>query len=477
MIGMFKSMWQRVSSFRSTLRKPADARSMQDKMLVSGALTSLDYACNILFRIGSTLIVTRLLAPDIFGLFALIMTFQVIAVMLTDFGVRALIIVSDNVEDEDFLRTCWSVQFVRGLALSAVVGVLALGIMAAQMVGMTGETTVYGAAELPLALTISGLQLTLQGFESVNQHVHAREMRFERITVLNIVHAALGPALTIAIALWWPTVWSLVIAGIAAGLVKLTLTHSIFPGIPMRFCWQREHVSELFDRGKWIMSHSALHVVTSSADKLMLSAFLPASWLGLYFLAFQFVEVPRQLLQRIESAFGLQFFQHVNEPGETASMRTAYYRFRVPFDLVACIFAGGFLTASPAVIDMLYDPRYLEAGYIMQILAIGLPLTGLGLIRDAYSAQKRFRVMTLISLIQAVSIWLGLVVALPVLGSTLGALLAITLYRVPELTALLVMARREGWVDLMREFRFFPLILVGAAMGWGVGLLWKAVAP
>lgn len=470
-------MLQRFRRLFTILRKPADLRSMQEKMLVSGALTGIDYAVNILFRIGSTLIVTRLLAPDIFGLFALIMTFQVIAVMLTDFGVRALIIVSDHVKDSDFLRTCWSVQFVRGLCLSAIVGLIGLVLYGIQMAGLTGDTSVYGAAALPLALAISGLQLTLQGFESVNQHVYAREMRFGRITILNIAHAALGPVLTIAIALYWPTVWSLVIAGLTAGLVKLAMTHMIFSGVSMRFCWRREHVVELFDRGKWIMSHSALHVVTSTADKIMLSAFLPASWLGLYFLAFQFIEVPRQLLQKIEAAFGLQFFRHVNEPGRTAEMKNAYYRFRIPFDLVACIFAGGFMTASPAVIDLLYDPRYLEAGYIMQILAIGLPLTGLGLIRDAYSAQKRFRVMTLISLIQAGSIWLGLVVALPVLGSTLGALLAIALYRVPELAALLAMARREGWVDLLRETRFFPLIAVGAAMGWGIDRLWEFAKP
>lgn len=469
-------MLNRANRLYLILRKPADDRTMQERLLVSGALTSLDYSLGILFRIGSTLIVTRLLAPEIFGLFALIMTFQVIAVMLTDFGVRALIIVSDTVEDETFLRTCWSVQAMRGLALSGIVALIGLSIYGAQLAGLTGTRSVYGASELPLALAISGIQLAFQGFESVNQHVAAREMRFGRITVLNIVNAAMVPALTISIALWWPTVWSLVIAGLTGGMVKLILTHVVFPGIAMRFCWQRDHAAELFNRGKWVMSHSVLNVFTTTADKVMLSAFMPASWLGLYFLALQFIEMPRQLLEKIEAAFGLQFFRHVNEPGKLAEMQAAYYRLRIPFDLVACIFAGGFMTASPAVIDLLYDPRYLEAGSIMQILAIGLPFTGVGLIRHAFSAQKRFRIMTLISLIQAGSIWLGLIVALPVLGSALGALLAIALHRVPELMTLLAMARREGWVDLVREVRFLPLIAVGAAMGWGVDWVWEMAA-
>ena len=42
-------------------------------------------------------------ASEIFGLFAIIITFQMIVVMLTDFGVRSLIIVSDDYQDPDFI--------------------------------------------------------------------------------------------------------------------------------------------------------------------------------------------------------------------------------------------------------------------------------------------------------------------------------------------------------------------------------------
>ncbi|MEM7236984.1 MAG: oligosaccharide flippase family protein [Pseudomonadota bacterium] len=467
-------MLERFYRLRMTLGKPAAERNMQENLLVSGALTGFDHAVGIVFRIASTLILTRLLSPDIFGLFALIVTFQILAVMLTDFGVRGLIIVSDHAEDRAFLCTCWSVQFVRGFGLSVVIGLIALGVYLAQLSGMLGGESVYGSADLPLALALSGLQLALQGLESVNQFVYARAMRFGRITILNITFAALGPILTIAIALVWPTIWALVASGLLAGFVKMVLTHTIFSGIAMRFCWQREHVAELFDRGKWIMSHSILHVCCTTADMIVLGAFTSATWIGLYYLARQFIQIPYQLMQKIEGAFGLQFFRHVDD-GRTDVLRDKYYRLRMPFDVVACIFAGGFMTASPAVIDLLYDDRYLEAGTIMQILAIGLPLNGLAVIRNAYSAQKRFRVMTVISVIQTVSIWLGLIVALPVFGSTLAALLVLALHRVPELTVLLFMARRERWIDLRREFRFFPTIAVGAAMGWGLDQMLRSV--
>ncbi len=457
------------------LRTPVDQRTMADKMAIASALTMFEYAVNIVFRIGSTLIVTRLLSPEIFGLFAVIMTFQVIVVMLTDFGIRALIIVSDEAEDPRFLQTCWSVQIVRGLCLWGIVLVLALVLFGLQQAGITAGETVYAAAALPLALAASGFQLVLQGMESVNQHVHARIMRFGRITLLNVARAAIGPVLTIAIALYYPTVWALVIAGLIGGAISVLLTFTLFPGTPMRACWEARHATELFNRGKWIMGHSALNVLSTSADKIMLSAFLPAPVMGVYFLASQIIEVPHNLLHKIQAAMGLQFFKDALKTEDKAEFRRSYYRYRIPFDVLACVIAGGLLTAAPAVIDILYDPRYLQAGSILQILALGLPVLTLGLIRDAYSAQKRFRIMTLISVIQATSIWIGLTLALPVLGSTLGAFLAVALHRLPEMATLVTLARREGWIDLVKEVRFLPVIGVGALMGWGVDRLWAMV--
>lgn len=469
-----------ISKFRrlsTVLSKPAAERSLDEKLAVSSALTAFEYGISILCRIGSTLVLTRLLSPEIFGLFAIIITFQMIVVMLTDFGVRSLIIVSEDVQDPDFIRTCWTVQAIRGLGIYGCILVIALILWVVQQAGMTGADSVYAAPELAPALAVAALQLVLQGVESVNQHIYARQMWFGRICLINVVRAIISPILTIAIAWFWPSVWSLVISGLIAGVVHLVLTYRLFPGIAMGFRLHTEHAKELFDRGKWIMSHSILSVATNTADRILLSAFLPASMLGIYALAFQMIDIPRQLLVKIEQSVFLQTFRTLVGSEQLEEMRRQYYRYRVPYDALACMAAGGFLTASPALIDLMYDPRYAQAGEIMQILALGLPFLGMGVIREAFSAQKRFKLMTLMSLIQAGTIWLGLLVALPVMGSMLGAFLVIAFHRVPELMTLLGLARRENWIVPWKEFRLWPVILIGAALGLGVDYLWSLVAP
>lgn len=459
-----KQIVDRITTLRAVLRKPAHDRTLTEKLLISGTLTGADHIITTVLRLASTLIVTRLLAPEIFGLFALIITFQIILTLITDFGIRDLILTSKDPKDTRFLQTCWTVQVVRGLMIYGFILTLSGVIYLLQQNGALGAESVYAASALPAALAVSGFAMVLQGCESVNLHVYAREMRFRRITTLSLVFAVVTPGITILIAWHYPTVWALVIAGLLGGCLKLALTYRLFDGVPMRFCWDRTHRVAIFDRGKWILGRSGLHILTSEADRLVLSAFLPDVLFGQYFVAKQIFTVPVALIQKLHGSFGLQFFSAIIAlPAH--EMQARYYKYRIPIDAIGCIFAGGFLTAAPAVIGLLFDPRYQVAGDYLQILGLALPFTGIGMIREGYGAGQRFRITAFFGLIQAVSIWTGLMIALFVFDNVIAALFVIALHRLPELAILLGFARREGWISLRREFRLFPLIGVGAVAG------------
>ncbi len=459
-----KKVLKRIADVRAVLRKPAETRTLTEKLLISGTLTGADHIITTILRLASTLIVTRLLAPEIFGLFALIITFQIILTLITDFGIRDLILTAKYPKDTRFLQTCWSVQVVRGLLIYGFILALSGLIYLLQQSGVLGGESVYAAPALPAALAVSGFAMVLQGFESVNLHIYAQEMRFRRITMLSLIFAVVTPCITILIAWYYPTVWALVIAGLVGGCLKLALTYRLFGGAPMRFCWDRAHRVAIFDRGKWILGRSGLHILTSEADRLVLSAFLPDVLFGQYFVAKQIFTVPVALIQKLHGSFGLQFFSQIIAL-PIHEMQARYYKYRIPIDAIGCIFAGGFLTAAPAVVGLLFDPRYQTAGDFLQILGLALPFTGIGMIREGYGAQQRFRITAFFGLIQVISIWTGLILALFIFDNIIAAIAVIALHRLPELTTLLVFTRREGWIDLSREFRMFPLIGVGAFLG------------
>lgn len=465
-------MLTKLRQARRVLQKPVYERTLSEKVMVSGALTGIEHATSLFFRLGSTLIVTRLLAPEVFGLFAIVITFQYILSMITDFGVRSLIIVSDKPEDPEFLRTCWSVQLVRGAVLWVGVAVLGLTIYGLQQAQVFIPESAFGHASLPAAIAVTGGQLLLMGLQSVNQHVYAYQMRFRMITIMNVATSALGPAFTITIAFFHPTIWALVISGLLSAAVRVVLTFSLFDGPSMRWCWAQKHVSELWKRGRWIMSHSTLSAATNQADSLLFGAFMPASLLGMYFLAKQIVSVIPAVIVKMQGAIALQLFKEMLGSQATEDMRNRYYRYRLPIDAVFCLLAGGAIMAGPALIDLMYDPRYLPTGTIILILALGLPLTGMSLIRDAFSAQKRFKLMAGLSLVQTASIWLGLLIAMVVFENQTAAFVVVAFHRAPELILLLFFARKEEWISLRREFFWLPLIGVGTLLGWGFSELY-----
>lgn len=70
-----------------------------------------------LIRLGSNLILTRLLFPEAFGLMALVQTFMTGLAMFSDIGIGPSIIQNRRGEDPDFLNTAWTIQIGRGVML------------------------------------------------------------------------------------------------------------------------------------------------------------------------------------------------------------------------------------------------------------------------------------------------------------------------------------------------------------------------
>ena len=68
-------------------------------------------------RFGSTLILSRLLFPDIFGLMALVNVFLQGLQMFTDVGIGPSIIQNKRGDEPDFRDTAWTILVLRGLLL------------------------------------------------------------------------------------------------------------------------------------------------------------------------------------------------------------------------------------------------------------------------------------------------------------------------------------------------------------------------
>lgn len=449
----------------------AGGTSFKSKVVKSVGLSSAQFGVRFGLRLVSTVVLTRLLAPEVYGVFAIVLVYQYLLEMASDLGLRSLVITKEGETDDDFLRTCWTVSILRGAVIAGGTGVVALVIFALQAAGVFAPESAYSAPVLPWAIfALGGVSLLLSA-QSINVFVSERNMAFGQVTLAIILSSVLGLVVTIGTALVWPTVWALVIGMVAQTLFQVVYSHLAFPGPKMGFRMEKQSRIMVIARGKWLMGHSILTAITQSADRLLLGVLMDSATFGLFFIASQVRDFCTGFLTMVHSSMGLQVFSHILQ-APTETFRRNYYRYRLVFDAMACLGAGVLIMLAQHIVDLVFDPRYAGVADILRILALALVLTGPSLLRSAYSAERKFREMTYLSLLTATTLWLGLLLSVFVLGSMTGALLVIALHKLPEALALTIMGYRRDWVRIWRELLPLGLFAVGLGLGWGLGEIW-----
>src|SRR5262249_40864479 len=139
-------------------------------------------------------------------------------------------------------------------------------------------------------------------------------------------------------------------------------------------------------------------------------------------------------------------------------------RFRLPIELVAAASSGVLFASGEFVVHFLYDPRYSQAGLMVQLLAIGLAIYPFHLIRSAFTVVGDTHVVAGVSVLQAASLILCLVAGFVIAGP-FGAVMGVAVHRVIPSLMILALAGQRYWIDLRQEFRIVPAFGAGVVAG------------
>lgn len=447
------------------------ALSFKRRIAASVGLSSIEYAVKFGLRLVSTVILTRLLAPEIYGVFAVVLVYQYLMEMFSDLGLRSFIITKEGEVDEDLIQTCWTVSILRGLVIQGVSVLIALAMMALQSMDAFDPSSAYSSTVLPWAIIALGSISFLASFQSINLFVHERNMAFTQVTLSVILSSVVGLIVTVAAAYANPTVWALVIGSASQFAFQVTYSFIAFSGPKMRFRWDPPSARLIFERGKWLVGHSSLTALTQSADRVLLGILMDSTTFGLYYIAVQIRDFCQSFLTMVNGRMALQVFTHIlKSPADV--FRRNYYRYRLMFDALAGLGAGTLIMVAQPLVDLVFDDRYADVAPILQILALAFVLVGPGLPRSAFAAERKFREMMLLSVVSAATLWIGLAVTVFVLNSLTGALLVIALHTLPEVVILTIAGYRRDWVRPAGEAMTVIFFGLGLALGWAINEIW-----
>jgi O-antigen/teichoic acid export membrane protein len=413
-------------------------------------------------RLGSNLILTRILFPEAFGLMAMLYLVLYGLQMLTDVGIAPATIRSARGDDAVFLDTAWSIKAVRGLVLWVLACLLAWPVAA-----------LFKEPALRLVIPVGSATAFIQGLYSMRLLSLRRHLRPGPIVALDLSTQVLGLLTNVGLAWAGLGLWSLVIGSLVTTAAHTGLSY-LLPGKHReRFRIEPEARHEIMHFGRWVYASSVVTFASGRGDQLVLGRLLGAASLGVYNIALALAEMPDALIGRlIESVLFPTYSRTHNErPAEFARI---YYRTRLALDAVAHTALGGLVALGPWIVGLLYDSRYQGAAAMLQILALRTSITVLvapcetalfshGLSQYAFRRNAAVAVATF--------------VAMPIghtMGGTMGLVWGAALARIVAIPVLWPAARRLGILRLNREMLFVVFLAAGYGMGRTLLLLLPA---
>lgn len=264
----------------STVFDPPDGslrRSVGRGALATGGAQGVRLAC----QFASVIVMSRLLAPEDFGIVAMVAPVMGFVGLFQDLGLMQATVQKKRITHDEV-----NVLFWINLAVSVLLAVLL--VLAAPLVARF-----YNEPAVGVLVAAMSVQLLLGGAGGQHHALLNRRMEFGRIAALDSVVAVLGLAVSIAWALVDPSFWALYAGGIAmtlSGTLGGWLLSRWQPGLPK---WVAG-AGGLVNFGAGITGFNFANFFARNLDNVLIGRYRGNEELGLYDRAYKLLLFPLQ---------------------------------------------------------------------------------------------------------------------------------------------------------------------------------------
>jgi lipopolysaccharide exporter len=432
-----------------------------------GATSALTFMAGALLRLGSSLILTRLLYPEAYGIVALLASLLFVIEMLSDVGVVGLLIRHERGGERAFVDTLWTVRLIRGIVNFALLFALADAVAA-----------LLAAPALGGAIRVVSFYFLLNALEAMT---FASAVRERRSRWVNLIELGCAAATTLFVIAWsWLSRdhWGMVAGMLFGRALQVLLSWALAP----RAAWphwrlERAALKDVLGFAKYVMPSSLLTMLLSQFDRMVFLRLFDLRMLGLYGVSQSLSGPPEGLATKVSQTVLYPRCAEVFRR-DPARLRGCFYRDNAKLLVLMAAMPAVLGGAGQFVIDALFDPRYSEAGLIVQVLMLRSLL--LSLLRPSEQLQTAAghpSIHLLASLLRLA--WLVPVsLAGWYLYGFIGFLLCAALEPLPALLAAWRLQARRGLFDA----RWEALRVAGAALLWASAwlasrALWALLEP
>jgi O-antigen/teichoic acid export membrane protein len=338
-----------VTAVRASLSSPARRGAVW---------TAVGYGGGQVLRFAGNILLSHLLFREAFGMTAIVGALLQALQLFSDIGVGPSIIQSARGEDRTFLATAWTIQVVRGVVIWLIVCAAALPL-----------ASFYGEPTLAWIAPIGGLSVLVSGFASTKLFTANKNLQMGSLTRIELSSQALGLAVQVGWAILSPSVWALVGGGLTVSLSKTLMSHFALKGIDDRFGWDKSAAHSLVRFGRWIFFSTLLTYCVTQADRLVFGKLVPLDVMGDYSIGVQIAMLPAMGIGALSLSIAFPHYSRLFNA--KSDLEETFVRTRTRCLLLAGWMCSGLIAGGQAAVSVLYDARYHQAGWIVQVLACG----------------------------------------------------------------------------------------------------------
>jgi O-antigen/teichoic acid export membrane protein len=349
------------ASAAAATARPDSARlrqNLRQRVIHAGGWTALGHLAGHALRFGGNLALTRLLFPEAFGLMAIVQAVMLGVHLLSDIGITPSIVQDRRGAEPRFLETAWTFQILRGIALAAALALAAYPVAA-----------LYGERELAPLLLAASLAPLVAGFNSIGLALAERALALKRVMALELVSYAAGLGFMLAWAWISPSVWALLWGNVLTAALKMAGSHLLLRK-PHRLRLEPQAAGALWRFGKWVLVASGVTFLAGEGMRLVLAALLDLRMLAFFVLASTLNRAALDIVQQVGGRVVFPAYAEI-ERHRPADLARAVAKARLALLTPLWLAAALLLAAGEPLMRTLYDARYADSGWMLEMLAMG----------------------------------------------------------------------------------------------------------
>lgn len=397
----------------------------------------------------STVIIVRLLTPDDFGLFAILMVFVGFFNMLIGMGSSSAIVQHES-PSKKMLSSIFYFNIFVGFLFYFI------------MIMISGYISIlFEKPEIEELLNLISLTFVIASFTALHQALFMKEIDFKTLSIIETLSTFISFSAGIYAAIEGLGVYSLIIRVLLGSALLSIMLWIVSSWKPICF-FSFSEIKKIFNFASYLTAFSFVNYFSRNSDNFLIGKFLGTSSLGVYNVAYSIMLYP---LQNISSVIIKVIFPAFSKiQNDNVKFKNAYLKVIFFIALISFPLMAGLMATSEVLVSIVFGDKWQGLASILFILApIGMMQSLITTTGSIYLAKNKVQIMFKTGLINAIVMIISFIIGIPfgIKGVAIAYLTANIIMFYPMLSIAwnqIELSFKEGF------FKILPILLISIVM-------------